>query len=62
MYVAAKKIQGFKLGSPKNFTDEGRAKGRLVHSLNAQNNKNNTRASNYIVQLRNIGMTLPRDC
>ena len=55
--LQAKKRQGFKLGSPANLTDAARAKGWAANRQKALTNSNNRRASGYIQQLRDKGMT-----
>jgi len=54
--LAAKKQQGFKLGTPKNLTDAARKKGTAAIKEKARKNRNNKRASNYIVSMRDAGM------
>ena len=56
--LAAKKLRGDKLGTPKNLTAEARAKGRQAHSRNAANNPNTITAKGYAQLLRNGGATL----
>ncbi len=55
--LQAKKRQGFKLGSPDNLTNLARAKGSIAIKEKALANANNRRASGYIKQLRDMGMT-----
>lgn len=54
--LAAKKEQGFKLGTPENLTDDARKKGTEAIIEKAKENRNNKRASNYIVSMRDSGM------
>jgi len=55
--LAAKKAQGFKLGT-NNLTNEGRAKGSAAIAAKAANNKNNNRAAMLICEYKKQGMTL----
>lgn len=54
--LAAKKKQGFQLGTPENLTDAARKKGTAAIKEKASKNRNNRRASNYIVSMRDSGM------
>jgi len=56
--LKAKKMRGFKLGTPANLTAEARVKGRQAHSRNAANNQNTVTARGYAQLLRNGGATL----
>lgn len=56
--LKAKRMRGDKLGTPENFTAEGRAKGRQAHSRNAASNQNTVTARGYAQLLRNGGATL----
>jgi len=55
--LAAKKRQGFKLGTPANLDQAARAKGCAANQLKARENTNNRRAKGYIEHLRQSGMT-----
>lgn len=55
--LAAKKAQGFKLGT-NNLTDEGRAKGSAALTAKAANNENNRRATMLVCEYKKQGMTL----
>ena len=56
--LAAKKAKGFKLGSPKNLTDEARAKGRKARSEKAS--INNANANNAARDLLGSGLSLAK--
>ena len=56
--LKAKKAQGFKLGSPKNLTDEARAKGRKARSEKAS--INNANANNAARDLLGSGLSLAK--
>ncbi len=53
-----KKLQGFKLGSPQNLTDEAREKGRRQRIENAKNNKANRQAAEMAALYWQQGLTL----
>lgn len=53
--LAAKKIQGFVLGKPENFTNEGRAKGRATQAAQRGYNPHIPRATALITHLRSSG-------
>jgi DNA invertase Pin-like site-specific DNA recombinase len=50
--LASAKAKGAKLGTPSNFSEEGRRKGNEMMKTKAQNNLNNKRAIGYIKLLR----------
>ena len=56
--LAAKKAQGFKLGTPANLTDGARAKGRAAHVANARTAKANVQAADVARDKRAQGLTL----
>ncbi len=56
--LAAKKAQGFKLGTPKNLTAAAIAKSQAVRTANALSNPNTTQAKGYATMLRASGATL----
>jgi DNA invertase Pin-like site-specific DNA recombinase len=51
-----KKAQGFKLGSPKNLTDQGRKRGNEGNKRKALNNPNNIRAAAFAQTLKEQGL------
>lgn len=55
--LQAKKAQGAVLGTPQNFTDKTRAKGRLAYHNIAIENENNKRAFAMVKALRNSGLS-----
>lgn len=55
--LAELKKKGVKLGSPQNFTNEGRRKGAAATKQKALENENNRRAAAYIKNLRESGRT-----
>lgn len=55
--LAAKKKQGFKLGTPKNLTDKAREKGTKKRIERAANNKENKQASELISLYRGQGLS-----
>jgi DNA invertase Pin-like site-specific DNA recombinase len=55
--LAAKKGQGYKLGSPANLTQEAIAKGREKRSQNALSNQANKQAAHLITMLRETGVS-----
>ena len=50
--LASAKAKGTKLGTPENFSVEGRRKGNEIMKIKARNNLNNKRAVGYIRLLR----------
>lgn len=55
--LAAKKRQGYKLGSPQNLTIEAMKKGWKASVEKAQNNEHNRKAKGYVNVLRAQGKT-----
>jgi DNA invertase Pin-like site-specific DNA recombinase len=53
--LAAKKKQGYELGKPSNFTNEGRLKGLATIKKNAKSNANNKRAIQLISSCKKEG-------
>ena len=60
--LKAKKERGEKLGSPHNFTNEGRKKGAKAMRDKARGNVHNRRAIPLIVSLRDKGQTYQKIC
>jgi len=56
--LAAKKAQGFKLGSPQNLTDKARQRSIEVRRAKAKANKNNSTAAALVKVLRDNGLSL----
>ncbi|RKN83351.1 recombinase family protein [Ulvibacterium marinum] len=56
--LAVLKNKGVKLGSPRNLTNEGRAKGAKAMALKKELNENNRRARAYAANLKANGDTL----
>lgn len=56
--LQALKSRGVELGTPGNFTDEGRAKGRETRKLQAVENEANRRATAYAQELKANGNSL----
>lgn len=56
--LAAKKAQGFTLGSPQNLTVAARMKGAAARKANARDAKANKQAASIAIDARNQGLTL----
>ena len=56
--LAEKKKQGFILGKPQNFTNEGRMKGALENKKNADSHIRNIQAKDKAKDLKEKGLTL----
>jgi DNA invertase Pin-like site-specific DNA recombinase len=56
--LTARKARGFKLGTPKNLTDEGRKKAWQTNKDKAANNDNNRRAAMLVCEYKKQGLTL----
>lgn len=56
--LKAKKEQGYKLGSPQNLTNKGRAKGAESNRLKAENSAENMRAKAFAVSLKDSNSSL----
>lgn len=56
--LQALKARGVELGTPANFSDEGRAKGRESRKLQAAENEANRRATAYAQELATTGHSL----
>jgi len=56
--LAKAKTNGKTLGTPRNFTNEGRIKGATVRSISAKTNENNRRASSLAGTMKQSGASL----
>lgn len=56
--LKAKKARGEKLGTPRNFSDDGRRKGWEANRRRGSENKNNIKVMETISMYRNRGLTL----